>query len=56
MQVNGKKRADLVITRDADAATIEKAAVALEGVQKALEGKAVKKVIIVPQRIVNVVA
>jgi leucyl-tRNA synthetase len=56
VQVNGKKRADLVITRDADAATIEKAAVALEGVQRALEGKAVKKVIIVPQRIVNVVA
>ena len=37
-------------------ATIEKAAVALEGVQTALEGKAVKKIIIVPQRIVNVVA
>jgi leucyl-tRNA synthetase len=56
VQVNGKKRADLVIERDADAAAIEKAAVALEGVQRALEGKAVKKVIIVPQRIVNVVA
>ncbi|MEW6437353.1 MAG: leucine--tRNA ligase [Pseudomonadota bacterium] len=56
VQVNGKKRADLVIERDADAAAIEKATLALEGVQKALEGKAVKKVIIVPQRIVNVVA
>ena len=56
VQVNGKKRADLAIARDADAAAIEKATLALEGVQKALEGKAVKKVIIVPQRIVNVVA
>jgi leucyl-tRNA synthetase len=56
VQVNGKKRADLVIERNADAAEIEKAALALEGVQRALDGKAVKKVIIVPQRIVNVVA
>ncbi|MDR3407265.1 MAG: leucine--tRNA ligase [Methylovirgula sp.] len=56
VQVNGRKRADLVIACDADQAAIEKAALALEGVQRALEGKAVKKVIIVPQRIVNVVA
>jgi leucyl-tRNA synthetase len=56
VQVNGKKRADLVIARDADAAAIEQAAVKLEGVQRALEGKPVKKIIIVPQRIVNVVA
>jgi leucyl-tRNA synthetase len=56
VQVNGKKRADLIIARDADQAAIETAAVALEGVQRALEGKAVKKIIIVPQRIVNVVA
>jgi leucyl-tRNA synthetase len=56
VQVNGKKRADLVIERNADAATIEKAALALDGVRRALDGKAVKKVIIVPQRIVNVVA
>ncbi len=56
VQVNGRKRADLVIACDADQAAIEKAVLALEGVQRALEGKAVKKVIIVPQRIVNVVA
>ncbi len=56
VQVNGKKRADLVIERDADNAAIEKAALALEPVRRALDGKAVKKVIIVPQRIVNVVA
>jgi leucyl-tRNA synthetase len=56
VQVNGKKRADLVIERNADAAAIEKAALALDGVQRALDGRSVKKVIIIPQRIVNVVA
>ena len=55
VQVNGKKRADLTIARDADQAAVEKAALALEPVQKALEGRAPKKVIVVPQRIVNVV-
>lgn len=56
VQVNGKKRADVTVPRDADAAAVEAAVLALEGVQKALEGKAPKKVIVVPQRIVNVVA
>ncbi len=56
VQVNGKKRADLVIDRAADDAAIESAALALEPVQRALEGRPVKKVIIVPKRIVNVVA
>ncbi len=56
VQVNGKKRADLVIERNADAAAIEDAVLALDAVQRALDGKKVKKVIIVPQRIVNVVA
>jgi leucyl-tRNA synthetase len=56
VQVNGKKRADLVIERAADNAAIEAAALALEPVQRALEGRPVKKVIIVPSRIVNVVA
>jgi leucyl-tRNA synthetase len=56
VQVNGKKRGDLVIERNADAAAIEKAALALDAVQRALDGRSVKKVIIVPQRIVNVVA
>jgi leucyl-tRNA synthetase len=56
VQVNGKKRADLVIARTADHAAIEAAALALEPVRRALEGRPVKKIIIVPQRIVNVVA
>ncbi len=55
VQVNGKKRGDLVIGRDAGPEAIEAAALALEPIQRALEGRAVKKIIIVPQRIVNVV-
>ncbi len=56
VQINGKKRGDLTIARDADQAAVERAALALDFVQKALEGKAPRKVIVVPQRIVNVVA
>ncbi|HEX2652345.1 MAG TPA: leucine--tRNA ligase [Xanthobacteraceae bacterium] len=56
VQVNGKKRADVVVPRDAGNAAIEAAVLQLEAVQRALDGKAPKKVIVVPQRIVNVVA
>jgi leucyl-tRNA synthetase len=55
VQVNGKKRADVTVPRDASNAEIEKAVLALEAVQRALEGKPPKKVIVVPGRIVNVV-
>src|SRR5580704_8734363 len=55
VQVNGRKRADLVVARDAGRAAIEAAAIALEPVRRALDGRPVKKIIIVPQRIVNVV-
>jgi leucyl-tRNA synthetase len=56
VQINGKKRGDLTIARDADQGAVEQAALALHFVQKALEGKSPRKVIVVPQRIVNVVA
>jgi leucyl-tRNA synthetase len=56
VQFNGKKRADVTVPRDASKAEIEAAVLALDAVQKALDGKAPKKVIVVPQRIVNVVA
>jgi leucyl-tRNA synthetase len=56
VQVNGKKRAEVTVARDASNGDIEAAVVKLEAVQKALDGKAPKKVIIVPHRIVNVVA
>ena len=56
VQVNGKKRADLTIARDASQAAIEAAALALEAVQRAMEGRPARKIVVVPQRIVNVVA
>jgi leucyl-tRNA synthetase len=56
VQINGKKRADVTVPRDADKAEIEQAVLALEAVHRALEGKTPKKVIVVPGRIVNVVA
>jgi leucyl-tRNA synthetase len=56
VQVNGKKRADVTVARDAVNAEIERAVLELEAVRRALEGRAPKKVIVVPQRIVNVVA
>ena len=55
IQINGKKRDELTISRQADNATIERAVLALDSVKTALEGKAPKKIVIVPQRIVNVV-
>jgi leucyl-tRNA synthetase len=56
VQINGKKRADVTVPRDAKAPEIEAAVLALDAVQRALDGKRPKKVIVVPQRIVNVVA
>jgi leucyl-tRNA synthetase len=56
VQINGKKRADVTVPRDAGNSEIEAAVLTLDAVIKALDGKAPKKVIVVPQRIVNVVA
>jgi leucyl-tRNA synthetase len=56
VQINGRKRADVTVPRDAINSEIEAAVLALDAVKKALAGKPPKKVIIVPQRIVNVVA
>ena len=46
----------MTVARDADQAAIEAAVLALDAVQRALEGRPVRKIIVVPQRIVNVVA
>jgi len=55
VQVNGKKRGDVTVPRDAQNPQIEAAVLALDAVKLALGGKAVRKVIVVPMRIVNVV-
>jgi len=55
VQVNGKKRGDVTVPRGAQNQEIEAAVLALDAVKVALGGKAVRKVIVVPMRIVNVV-
>jgi leucyl-tRNA synthetase len=55
VQVNGKKRGDITVDRNASTQEIEAAVLTLDAVKSALDGKAPKKVIVVPQRIVNVV-
>ncbi|AZV79861.1 leucine--tRNA ligase [Parasedimentitalea marina] len=56
IQINGKRRAEISVPKDMDKAEVEKLALATEAVQKALNGNAPKKVIVVPGRIINVVA
>jgi leucyl-tRNA synthetase len=55
VQINGKKRADVTVPREADAKAVEAATLALEVVRAILEGRAPRKVIVVPGRIVNLV-
>ncbi|WP_027256836.1 leucine--tRNA ligase [Leisingera aquimarina] len=56
IQINGKRRGEIEVAKDLDKAEVEKRALAHEAVQKALNGATPKKVIVVPGRIVNVVA
>ncbi|MGD8325737.1 MAG: leucine--tRNA ligase [Sphingomonadales bacterium] len=55
IQVAGKLRDKLEIAKDMDKAEVEKLALASEKVQRAIDGKDVRKVIVVPNRIVNIV-
>ncbi|PZO68227.1 MAG: leucine--tRNA ligase [Paracoccus denitrificans] len=56
VQINGKRRADITVPATMPQAEIEALVLADETVQRFLEGKAPKKLIVVPGRIVNVVA
>ncbi|MGA0894071.1 MAG: hypothetical protein ACO3S5_05560, partial [Ilumatobacteraceae bacterium] len=56
VQVNGKVRARITVAADADAATVEAAALADERIVATLAGAAPKKVIVVPGRTVSIVA
>jgi leucyl-tRNA synthetase len=55
VQVNGKRRAELEVERGLGKSEIEAAVLNLDNVRRALDGKPVRKVIVVPDRIVNVV-
>jgi leucyl-tRNA synthetase len=56
IQINGKRRAEITVPKDLPAAEVEKIVLADEAVIKFLAGQPVKKLIVVPGRIVNVVA
>ena len=55
IQINGKKRGEVVVPRDADETTIRSIVLADDAVRKAIDGRQVKRVVIVRERIVNVV-
>ena len=55
IQVNGKKRATVEMAIDSDQAAVEATALAEPNVVASIAGKPVRKVIVVPNRIVNVV-
>ncbi|MBL4762909.1 MAG: leucine--tRNA ligase [Gammaproteobacteria bacterium] len=55
VQVNGKLRAKISVALDADKDTCEALALAEENVQKFMAGKTVRKVIVVPKKLVNIV-
>ena len=55
VQVNGKVRAKVTVPADADEGHVEQAALAEANVAKFIEGKTVRKVIVIPGRLVNVV-
>jgi leucyl-tRNA synthetase len=55
VQVNGKLRAKIMVPSDAEQEQIEKSAISDENVQKFIAGKEIRKVIVVPGRLVNIV-
>jgi leucyl-tRNA synthetase len=55
VQVNGKRRDEITVARDLDVKQVEALVLKLDSVARALEGRPVKKVIVVPGRIANIV-
>ena len=55
VQVNGKRRGEVTLPVGADRALVEREVLSLEAVSRMLEGKPPRKLVIVPDRIVNVV-
>ena len=55
IQVDGKRRGEIEMPKDSAAKEVEAAVLDLDAVRKAIDGRKIKKVIIVPNRIANVV-
>ena len=56
VQVNGKLRATIELPRDCEEEAARETALSDEAVQRALAEKEIRKVIVVPNRVVNIVA
>ncbi len=56
VQINGKRRAEITIAKDAGKSEVEELALGLDNITRNLEGLTIRKVIVVPNRIVNIVA
>ena len=56
VQVNGKLRATITVNKDASEDDMKEAALAQDGVKRHTEGKEIKKIIVIKNRIVNIVA
>jgi leucyl-tRNA synthetase len=55
VQVNGKRRDEVTLKKGLPASEVESIVLKLDNVQRALDGRAVRKIIVVPDRIANVV-
>ncbi|MBQ0725322.1 MAG: class I tRNA ligase family protein, partial [Cycloclasticus sp.] len=55
VQVNGKLRAKITVPADADKESVEKIALSEDNVKKYIDDKPIRKVIIVPKKLVNIV-
>ncbi len=55
IQVNGKRRDEILVSKGGDRDILEARVLSLESIKRLIEGKTVKKIIIVPDRIVNIV-
>jgi leucyl-tRNA synthetase len=56
VQVNGKVRDKITVAADADEAAVQQAVMASDRIQALLEGKTIRKVIVIKGRLVNIVA
>ena len=55
VQINGKLRGKITVAKNAEQKQIENQAVEDEKVKRNLEGKTIKKIIVIPERLVNIV-
>ncbi|MDO9111708.1 MAG: hypothetical protein Q7U40_13700, partial [Desulfatirhabdiaceae bacterium] len=55
VQINGKLRSKFSVSADADDATIEQMALSDERVQKMIDGKPIRKIVVVQKKLVNIV-